>query len=109
MQRVLFIDRMHPQDADEVARIWQAHDATGLPQEIGVANRRLYRFHGLYVHLVEAQEGVEEDLTDRIFAARDAREFVETRDALAKFLTPYSPAFKNLKATRAEEFYRWQA
>jgi hypothetical protein len=109
MQRVLFIDRMNPQDADEVARIWKAHDATGLPEEIGVARRQLYRFHGLYVHLVEARDDVDDDLTDRIFAARGAREFVETRDALARFLTPYSPEFQNLKATRAEEFYRWQA
>ncbi|MGW2649796.1 TcmI family type II polyketide cyclase [Streptomyces sp. NPDC001393] len=109
MQRVLFIDRMHPQDADAVAKIWKAHDATGLPQEIGVARRHLFRFHGLYVHMVEARDDVDDDLTDRIFAARDEREFVETRDALARFLTPYSPELRNLKATRAEEFYRWQA
>ncbi|MFG1666848.1 TcmI family type II polyketide cyclase [Streptomyces sp. Y7] len=109
MQRVLFIDRMRPQDADEVAKIWKAHDATGLPQDIGVAGRYLYRFHGLYVHMVEARDDIHEDLTDRIFAARDDRAFVETRDALADFLTPYSPEFRNLKATKAEEFYRWQA
>ncbi|MER7770500.1 TcmI family type II polyketide cyclase [Kitasatospora sp. NPDC096140] len=109
MQRVLFIDRMNPHDADEVARIWQAHDATGLPEEIGVARRQLYRFHGLYVHLVEGRSDLTDDLTDRILAARGAREFIETRDELGRFLTPYSPEFRNLTATRAEEFYHWQA
>ncbi|GAA3081948.1 hypothetical protein GCM10020000_79860 [Streptomyces olivoverticillatus] len=61
------------------------------------------------MHMVQARDDVDGDLTERIFAARGAREFVETRDALARFLTPYSPEFTNLKATRADEFYHWQA
>ncbi|MBB6174242.1 hypothetical protein HNR23_004302 [Nocardiopsis mwathae] len=109
MQRVLFIDRMDPQNADQVAKIWATHDATGLPQKIGVARRTLYRFHGLYVHMVEAVDDIEGDLVDRIFDARNVPSFIETGDALAGFLEPYSPDFRNLKDTAAEEFYQWHA
>ncbi|MGW3186092.1 TcmI family type II polyketide cyclase [Kitasatospora sp. NPDC001119] len=109
MQRVLFIDRMDPQNAEAVADIWTAHDATGLPQEIGVVRRNLYRFGGLYIHLVEAGPEVREDLTDRIYAARADRRFVETRNGLEEYLSPYLPDSRNLKDTKAEEFYRWQA
>ncbi|WP_369395548.1 TcmI family type II polyketide cyclase (plasmid) [Streptomyces sp. CG1] len=109
MQRVLFIDRMRPDDAPEVAKIWTEHDATGLPGEIGVARRTLYRFRGLYVHMVEARDGIEQDLTDRILAARTHPEFTRTRDALADFLTPYAPDCHSLADTRAEAFYHWRA
>ena len=83
MQRVLFIDRMRPEDAPAVARIWTEHDGTGLPERIGVVNRTLYRFHGLYVHMVEARDDLPGDLTERIFAARTDPAFVDTRDRLA--------------------------
>ncbi|GAA0232601.1 TcmI family type II polyketide cyclase [Actinomadura nitritigenes] len=109
MQRVLFIDRMRPEDAPAVARIWTEHDGTGLPERIGVVNRTLYRFHGLYVHMVEARDDLPGDLTERIFAARTDPAFVDTRDRLAAHLEPYLPEFRNLKDTRAEQFYRWQA
>ncbi|MET9341823.1 TcmI family type II polyketide cyclase [Nonomuraea sp. NPDC003804] len=109
MKRVLFIDRMKPDDTDNVAEIWAAHDKTGLPQEIGVVGRTLFSFRGLYVHLVEGHADLPGDLTERIYAARTNPLFIETRDSLARYLTPYSGALTNLKDTKAEEFYRWQA
>ncbi|MER7638338.1 TcmI family type II polyketide cyclase [Streptomyces sp. NPDC126522] len=109
MQRVLFVDRMRPDDAPAVAEAWAAHDRTGLPEEIGLASRTLFRFHGLYAHLVEGRPELEGDLLEHIFAARAHPAFAEIRDRLGSHLTPYSPAFRTLKDTRAEEFYNWRA
>lgn len=108
MQRVLFVDRMRPEDAPAVAEAWSAHDRTGLPEEIGLASRTLFRFHGLYVHLVESRPELEGDLLDRIFAARTHPAFMEVRERLDAHLAPYSSAFRTLKDTRAEEFYNWR-
>ena len=109
MKRVVFIDRMNPSDAGEVAKIWTAHDATPLPRVIGVHRRSLYRFHGLYIHMVEAADDVPGSLTDRIYDARTAPEFLQARDALEGFLRPYMADSRTLRDTEAEEFYRWQA
>ncbi|MFF4060424.1 TcmI family type II polyketide cyclase [Streptomyces sp. NPDC001668] len=108
MQRVMFIDRMRPEDAEKVSAVWEAHDRTGLPRRIGVATRTLYRFRGLYVHMVEARPDLEGDLADRILSARTDPLFVETRDRLADYLSPFSPECRTVADTRAEEFYHWR-
>jgi hypothetical protein len=109
MQQVLFVDRMDPRDADQVARIWAEHDRGGLPAEIGVTGRTVFHFRGLYVHLVEAANPLDGDLADRIFAVRTDPGYVRVREDLAEFLNPYSSDCKGLLDTRAAEFYRWRA
>ncbi|MGW4826631.1 TcmI family type II polyketide cyclase [Amycolatopsis japonica] len=109
MQRVLFIDRMDPDDAGQVARIWAEHDVTGLPERIGVARRTLFRFRGLYVHMVEFREGIEDGLVDRIYSARTDPAFERTRSELSEFLQPFAADVRNLKDTEARPFYTWQA
>lgn len=109
MHHVLFVDRMAAADADRVAEVWAAHDATGLPGEIGLTQRVLFRFHGLYFHLVQADGALRGNLYDRIAAQRTNPLYREVRDGLSPFLTPFSPNFTTLGDTKAEEFYRWQA
>jgi hypothetical protein len=109
MQRILFVDRMDPQHAEAVARIWAAHDNTRLPRVIGVTGRTLFHFRGLYLHFVESADDSDVDLADRIFTARTNPAYLEVRDKLGKFLIPYSADCRRLRDTRAEEFYRWSA
>ncbi|CDR06331.1 TcmI family type II polyketide cyclase [Streptomyces iranensis] len=109
MQHVIFVDRMSPEDAPRVARIWDEHDRTGLPEEIGVARRTLYRFRGLYMHVVAARPDLTVDLAEQIHSARTHPSYIEVRDRLATYLTPYSSDCRGLLDTRAEEFYQWSA
>ncbi|GIM92601.1 TcmI family type II polyketide cyclase [Paractinoplanes toevensis] len=109
MQRVIFIDRMPTDNAAAVADAWSEHDRTDLPRLIGVRRRSLYAFHGLYVHVVDGAEGLEQDLTERILSSRADPSFVRIRDRLGRLLTPYRSDTRSLADTRAEEFYRWEA
>lgn len=109
VQRVLFVDRMAAADAERVADVWTAHDRTDLPREIGVTRRVLFGFHGLYLHLVEADGGLDGDLYDRIAEQKDNPLYHDVRNRLSPLLEPFSPEFRTLRETRAQEFYRWNA
>jgi hypothetical protein len=103
--RTLMIMRMEPVHARDVARVFAEHDRTGLPQRIGASARTLFRFHDLYMHLIEA----EEDIVDRLDAYRDHPVFQDTNERLRDLLRPYSPTWRDLRDSRAEQFYscRW--
>lgn len=89
MQRVVFIDRMRPEDAGQIAEIWAEHDRTELPARLGVTARTLFRFRGLYVHLVESSES---GLVDRIAAAaRETRTPVKLPGPFTTMIPPRSP------------------
>jgi hypothetical protein len=107
MHHVVFVDRMDPRHATDVAAVWTEHDRTGLPARLGVTGRTLFHFNGLYVHLVESAEHPGDDLAGRIAAAGGDPEYVAVRDRLSPFLAPYSPDCAGLLETRASEFYRW--
>ncbi|WP_112271887.1 TcmI family type II polyketide cyclase [Lentzea terrae] len=109
MHHVVFVDRMDPGHATDVARVWAEHDRTGLPARIGVTGRKLFHFNGLYLHLVESDAHQGDDLAGRILAAGRDPDYVEVRDHLAGLLRPYSPDTSGLLSTRATEFYHWTA
>jgi cyclase len=109
MHHVVFVDRMDPGRAADVARVWDEHDRTGLPTRIGVIGRTLFHFNGLYVHLVESADHRGDELAGRIVAAGHDPDYVEVRDHLSRYLRPYSPECTGLLSTRATEFYRWRA
>ena len=91
MHHVVFVDRMDPGHATDVARVWAEHDRTGLPA------------------LVESEAHQGDDLAGRILAAGRDPDYVEVRDHLAGLLRPYSPDTSGLLSTRATEFYHWTA
>jgi hypothetical protein len=99
------IRRMQPQHAPEVAEIFAEHDRTDLPLEIGASRRVLFRFHDLYMHLIEAPE----DIMGRLYQARTHPIFQQTDQRLAKLLTPYSAETVDMRDSRAEIFYTWEA
>ncbi|MFC5220435.1 TcmI family type II polyketide cyclase [Streptomyces coerulescens] len=105
MHRTLIVARMKPEDADKVADLFRWSDGTELPHLIGARRRTLFRFHDLYMHLVEADE----DPTDKLYAARQHPLFQELHERLLPFITAYDPKWSEPKHAMAVPFYTWQA
>ncbi|WP_158884922.1 TcmI family type II polyketide cyclase [Amycolatopsis anabasis] len=103
--RALMVMRMNPENAEQVAAAFAEHDRTTLPVEIGANRRTLFRFHDLYLHLIEADE----DIMASLYRAREHPVFRKTNDRLSGLLTPYAPDWTELKDSKAEAFYTWEA
>ncbi|MER5212032.1 TcmI family type II polyketide cyclase [Streptomyces sp. NPDC050619] len=101
--RTLVVAKMKPEDADAVAEVWAESDATELPYMVGVSRRTLFRFHGLYFQLVEA----EQDITENLYRARSHPLYQDIHTKLARFMTPYDPDWREPKDAMAQAFYTW--
>lgn len=64
-----------------------------------------FRFHDLYMHLIEADN----DIMDRLYQARASPLFQRVDEHVGRFLTPYDAGWKELKDSRADAFYTWEA
>jgi cyclase len=102
--RTLIVARLEPEHQAEVAQIFADSDATELPHMIGVSRRTLFGFHGLYFHLVEADE----DVTPRLYQARSHPLYHDVNTRLAQYMRPYDPAWAEPKDAMAQPFYSWQ-
>lgn len=105
MSQVMIIARMKPEDATDVAEIFGSHDTTSAPHEIGVLSRSLYRFHELYVHLVDFSRPVPEAMV----TAQSLPAFREMSEGLKPFITAYDPAWRSPADAMAQRFYHWTA
>jgi hypothetical protein len=105
MHQTLIVARMDPADADAVAGLFAESDATELPHLIGVTRRTLFRFHGLYFHLVQA----EDDIKERLYAARSHPLYGDLNTRLNKHMTPFDPNWKEPKDAMATPFYQWHS
>jgi len=94
---------MDPSDAEAVADIFAESDATDLPRRIGVTRRTLFRFHGLYFHLVESDT----EITRRLYDERSGPLYQDISTRLEKYMTPYDPNWREPKDAMAEIFYEW--
>ncbi|GGP51293.1 TcmI family type II polyketide cyclase [Streptomyces abikoensis] len=103
--RALMVLRMDPDDAEHVAAAFAEHDGTGLPEEIGLSRRVLFRFHDLYMHLIEADE----DIMPKLLEARSDPRFQAVNSEVGKYLTPYSSQWQQLTDSKAEVIYTWEA
>lgn len=103
--RALMIRKMRPESAAEVARHFNAHDQTELPYELGATRRTLFRYHDLYLHLIEATDG----FPDRLFAAQQRAEFQTIDNPLSRLLIPYRDGELSMRQAQAEPFYEWVA
>ncbi|SCF79756.1 TcmI family type II polyketide cyclase [Streptomyces sp. Ncost-T10-10d] len=101
--RTLIVARMDHDDADKVAALFAESDATELPHMIGVQRRTLFRFRGLYFHLVEAQAPIDASL----YRSRDHQLYQDINTRLQEFMTPYDPSWREPKDSMAEPFYSW--
>jgi cyclase len=103
--RTLIVARMDPADSEAVAGIFAESDATDLPIMLGASRRTLFRFHGLYLHLIEADQ----DITDKLYAARSHPLYTRVNTSLARYMRPYDPNWSEPKDAIAEPFYTWSA
>ncbi len=105
MSQVMIVAKMQPDSATEVADIFGRYDATSMPHEIGVASRALYRFHGLYVHLIDFDRPPGEAMK----TAQSLTSFRAVSDELKPFITAYDPDWKSPSDAMAQRFYHWTA
>jgi cyclase len=101
--RMLIVARMNEADRDRVANLFAESDATDLPLSLGAQRRTLFHYHGLYLHLVEA----ETDFTNRLPEARQNPLFAEINAKLSRYITPFDPGWKEPRDAMAEAFYTW--
>lgn len=105
MKHTLIVARMNDGDERAVADLFAASDATELPQRVGVRSRTLFRFHGLYFHLIEADDEVRARVED----VRHDPEFRELSRKLDPFIRPYDPkTWRSPSDAMATAFYHWR-
>ncbi|MFF3905071.1 TcmI family type II polyketide cyclase [Streptomyces sp. NPDC001848] len=106
MRSTLIVARMKPDSAAEVKRIFAASDAGDLPRMIGVRERRLFRFHDLYMHYIASDDEVRDSLSE----VRDHPLFRDVNDQLSAHITAYDPqTWRSPEDAMAHEFYTWRA
>ena len=104
--RTLIVARMDPADADSVAKIFAESDAGQLPHMLGVTRRSLFQFHGLYFHLVEADEAIPPALE----GVRRSPEFRDVDTKLSAHISAYDPiTWRSPADAMARQFYSWTA
>lgn len=104
MDRTLIVARMEPESAEAVAEIFAESDNGELPHLLGVTRRTLFRYHELYLHLVETDRALAEPL-DRM---RSHPLFKEISARLEPHIKPYSPDWSGPRDAIAASFYQWQ-
>ncbi|MFI0411613.1 TcmI family type II polyketide cyclase [Actinomadura sp. 3N508] len=103
MHRTLIVARMDRADAVDVAQTFADSDSTDLPHMVGVSRRTLFAFHGLYFHLVEA----EQDIGSRLYSARTHPLYKDINTRLTKYMLPFDPDWKEPRDAMAIPFYSW--
>jgi cyclase len=105
MEKTLIVARMLPGSEQDIASVFAASDATELPRRIGVRSRTLFRFHDLYMHLIEA----EHPLDATVDGQREDPLFREVSKNLSPFVSAYDPeTWRAPSDAMAKAFYRWQ-
>lgn len=105
MHQTMIIAKMAPADADQVAAVFGRYDATSMPLEIGVRQRSLFRFHELYVHLIEFDRPAPEAMQ----IAQSLPAFRAVSEDLRPFITAYDPNWRSPQDAMARRFYHWSS
>lgn len=103
--RMLMV-RLMPDDAEgEISKAFSEHDASGVPEAIGAVHRSLYRYHGIYLHLIEAPHDIRPQLATH--AGNPA--FRQVDERLSQLLRPVDPQAPSLRQAQARCFYEWNS
>lgn len=105
MDRTLIVARMRPEDEEAVAKIFAESDSSELPYMIGARRRTLFRFHELYMHLVEADT----DITPNLYKARSHPLYHDINTKLGAYISPYDPNWREPRDAMATPFYTWRS
>lgn len=103
MHTTLIVARHVPGSESEIARLFAESDATELPHLIGVRTRRLYTFHDIYIHMVQADRPVGEALEKN----RGNPLFKQISEALDEYVTPFEGKWGSVHQASANQFYHW--
>ena len=103
MHQTMIIAKMAPGSAEDVAAVFGRYDATPMPHEIGVRSRSLYRFHSLYVHLIDFDRPAPEAM--RI--AQSLPAFRAVSEELRPYIEAYDPNWRSPQDAMAQRFYHW--
>jgi cyclase len=103
VHQTMIIAKMAPNAADEVAAVFGRYDATSMPHEIGVRRRSLFRFHGLYVHLIDFDRPPPEAMQ----IAQSLPAFRAVSDDLRPYIEAYDPNWRSPRDAMADRFYHW--
>ncbi len=104
MNRTLIVARMAPDDRSNVADIFARSDASGLPEQIGVVERNLFSYRGLYFHLID----FDRDPRESMQIAQKLDGFSAVSDDLRPYISAYDPAtWKSPQDAMASCFYSW--
>lgn len=105
MHRTLIVARMKDGAERAVADLFAASDETELPRRVGVRARTLFHFHGLYFHLIEADEAVRPAVDE----LRSDPLFRRLSDDLDAYIDPYDPkTWRSPADAMATPFYHWE-
>ncbi|MGY1741463.1 MULTISPECIES: TcmI family type II polyketide cyclase [unclassified Blastococcus] len=105
MHQTMIIARMAPDDADDVAAVFGRYDATSMPHEIGVRQRSLFRFRGLYVHLID----FDRPAADAMRVAQSLPAFRSVSEDLRPYIQAYASDWSSPQDAMAQRFYHWTA
>jgi cyclase len=107
MRHTLIVARIRSDAREEqIAEVFANSDTTELPRLAGVRARTLFRFHDLYMHLIEADSST----GPNIEAVRHHPLFQQVSKDLDPYIAPYDPrTWKSPADAMARGFYRWTA
>lgn len=103
--RMIMVRLMEEGTQPALAAAFDAHDATGFPERVGVSHRSLYSYHGIYLHLVEADH----DVRPALIAHRSDPKWREVDTQVTALLNPVDPRFPSMPQAQATCFYTWDA
>ncbi len=103
MHETMIIAKMDPRDAEDVAAVFGRYDATSMPHEIGVRHRSLFRFHGIYVHLI----GFDRPPSEAMRVAQSLPDFRAVSEELKPYIEAYDPSWRSPQDAMAHRFYHW--
>jgi len=105
VHQTMIIAKMSAADADDVAAVFSRYDATSMPHEIGVRHRSLFRFHGLYVHLIDFDRPPQAAMQ----IAQSLPAFRAVSEDLKPYIEAYDPHWRSPADAMARRFYHWTA
>jgi hypothetical protein len=104
----VLVQRMKPGAEQDIAHVFAESDAGGLPIETGVTGRWLYSIDDCFVHLLEQDRKMAEEVRASHESPRPA--FAKIMNDLSPYVGPYRPeTWQSPRDSVARVFYRWAA
>lgn len=104
MHTTLIVARYKPGSEPEIARLFAESDSTELPNLIGVTRRKLFTFHDIYIHMVEAENPVGPALEKN----RSNPLFQQISRDLDEYIIPFTGKWGSVYQASAQQFYHWE-